>query len=241
LYQTGAGSIVGCMNLRAQITISRPQALLCAVLLTIIPITEAAKSKQLYRYRNAEGNVVVGYQVPSDSIGGGYEVLNNEGIVIKVVPRALTAEERKAKDAQKRQEEAAMAEEERLRLWDESLMLRYSTVADIEAARKRALSNLQIRVSILRGNKRALKQEVENYQARAADTERAGMEVEVTRLRQIESLQSEIETTDRAIRDREREVEELAAAYQADIDRFGMLQEVVELRRTLRTERSGSP
>jgi hypothetical protein len=71
-------------------------------------------------------------------------------------------------------------------------MLRYSTVADIEAARDRALRDLQIRLSILKGNRRSLKQKVENYQAQAADLERRGMQVDVARLRTIEDLQSEI-------------------------------------------------
>jgi chromosome segregation ATPase len=200
------------------------------LLLCLVPLVEA---KNLYRYRNAEGNVVVGYQVPVDAVSGGYEVLNNDGMVIKVVPRALSKEERKAKDAEKKREDAAGAEQERLQKWDESLMLRYSTVADIEAAQKRALGDLQIRLSILKGNRRSLKQEVENYQAQAADTERAGISVNVERLRTIERLQKEIETTDRAIFDRQQEIEELAAEYAADIGRFEMLLEVVELRRTL--------
>ena len=64
----------------------------------------------------------------------------------------------------RRLEAAASAEQQRLREWDESLLLRYSTVADIEAARERALRDLRIRLSILKGNKRSLKQQAENYQ-----------------------------------------------------------------------------
>lgn len=192
-----------------------------------------AEARQLYRYRNAEGVVVLGYQVPVDAVAGGYEVLNKEGMVVKVVPRELTPEERKEKDAEARREEEAKAEQERLREWDESLLLRYSTVADIEDAKHRALGELQIRMSILRGNRRGLKQKVENYQAQAADLERAGRSVDVERLRAIESLQDEIEATERDIVDRQREIEELEQAYAADIERFNMLREVVELRKSL--------
>jgi hypothetical protein len=196
------------------------------------------EARPLYRYRNAEGNVVVDYQVPSDLVGGGYEVLNNEGMVIKVVPRELTPEEREEADAEQKREQEARAEEERLRQWDESLMLRYSSVDDIEDARHRALGELQIRMSILRGNRRALKQKVENYQSQAADMERAGMSVDVERLRAIEILQSEINSTDRDIRDRQREIKELETAFDADIARFEMLRDVVELRQTLRTNKT---
>lgn len=200
-------------------------------------LTSLVEAKQLYRYRNAEGNVVVDYQVPVESIGGGYEVLNNEGMVIKVVPRALTPEERVLEDAENLREQEARMEQERLQQWDESLMLRYSTVNDIEDARRRALGDLQIRMSILKGNRRALKQKVENYQTQAANMERSGMAVDVERLRAIETLQNEIVSTERDIKDRQREIAELETAYDADIERFEMLRDVVELRQTLRTKR----
>lgn len=211
--------------------------LVWAFLLCLAPVVEA---KQLYRYRNAEGNVVLGYQVPVDAVAGGYEVLNNDGMVVKVVPRELSPEERKEKDAEERREAEARAEQERLREWDESLLLRYSTVADIEDAKHRALGELQIRMSILRGNRRGLKQKVENYQAQAADLERAGRSVDVERLRVIESLQDEIEATERDIKERQRDIEELEQAYAADIERFNMLREVVELRKSLSTKSSNS-
>jgi hypothetical protein len=200
----------------------------------LLGFASAAEAKPLYRYRNAEGVVVVGYQVPAELVKGGYEVLNDKGMVIKVVPRELTEEERKAKDAEAKQEAEARAEQERLRQWDESLLLHYSTVADIEDAERRALGELQIRLSILKGNKRSIKQTVENYQAQAADMERAGKKVDVERLRTIESLQNEIEAIERDIADRQKEIEELSASYQADIERFEMLQDVVKLRQTMR-------
>lgn len=206
-----------------------------AVLICLAPMVEA---KPLYRYRNADGVVVVGYQVPVEAIAGGYEVLNTEGMVIKVVPRELTLEERKVKDAEEKRQKEARAEQERLRQWDESLLLRYSTVADIEDARHRALGELQIRMSILRGNRRALKQKVETYQAQAADLERAGRSVDVERLRAIETLQKEIEATERDIAERQREIAALEKSFDADVERFNMLREVVELRQSLSTKAS---
>ena len=201
-----------------------------ALLLNVAP---AVQSRDLYRYYNDEGNMVVDYQVPAKYVGGGYEVLNELGVVIKVVPRELTEEEKQAVDVQQTLEQQAFVEQERLRKWDESLLIRYSAIADIEDARERALSELRIRVSILKSNKRSLKHQVENYQAQAADLERSGQQVDVARLRVIEDLQGEINITERAIADRQLEIEQVSAAYQLDIERFGMLLEVVELRRTL--------
>ncbi len=212
---------------------SRLSAILAGLLVMSFITAALAKGPKLYRYRNHENVVVVGYQVPADLVKGGYEVLNDEGMVIEVVPRALTPEELEAKDAREKQEKAAEEEQARLREWDENLLLRYSTVMDIEAARNRALQDFRIRVSILKGNRRSLKQKVENLQSDAANMERRGMTVDVERLRAIEDMQDEIAATDRAIEDREREIEEVQAKFKADIERFGMLQEVVQMRRNM--------
>lgn len=196
-------------------------------------LSSVAQARELYRYYNDEGNLVVNFKVPVEYAGKGYEVINDEGVVIRVVPRDLTEEEKKVQDAQIRLEHLARVEEERLRKWDESLLLRYSSVADIEDARDRALQDLRIRVSILKSNKRSLKQQVENYQSQAADMERRGQKVDVARLNTIETLQADITSTDRSIRDREQEIEQVADAFDMDIERFAMLREMVELRRSL--------
>lgn len=177
--------------------------------------------------------MVVDFSVPAEYVAGGYEVVNDKGVVIKVVPRELTAEEKEVHAAQEQLEARARAEQQRLREWDESLLLRYSTVADIEDARERALQELRIRVSILKATRRSHKVQVENYQKQAADLERRGQKVDVARLSTIERLQDEIAATERAIVDREKEVEDVAGAYQQDIERFEMLLEIVEMRRTL--------
>jgi hypothetical protein len=204
---------------------------LLAVLLLTSPII--ASAKDLYRYINDQGNIVVDDHVPPKYAAKGHEVINPEGVVLKVVPRKLTEEELAQRGVVERQAQDAAAEEERLLLWDESLMLRYSTIEDIEAARERTLRDLRIRVSILKSNTRGLKQQVENYQRVAAGIERSGGTVGVERLTLIEELQFEISATERSIADRQAEVALVQKGFQEDIGRFEMLLEVVELRRSL--------
>jgi len=196
-----------------------------------------ASGTELYRYLNEDGVLVVDYQVPTSLVKNGYEVINSKGQVLRVVPRQLTEEEQKAADIQKRQQAEALAEQKRQQEHDESLLMRYSTVSDIEAARERALGDLRIRVSILKSNKLALKQKVENYQVEAAEMERRGQEVDVKRLETIKDLQQQIVTADRAITDREKEISKVEAAYQEDIDRFKELEDMIEFRRTLAAKR----
>jgi hypothetical protein len=216
----------------SMLTVSRVTApLVCALVLLLQPTSSHAR--ELYRYHNDQGNMVVDYQVPPQYVPKGYEILNEKGMVIEVVPRELNEEERANRDIHQRLADEAKAEQERLRAWDESLLLRYSTIEDIEAARERGLRDLRIRVSILKSNKRSLKSQVESYQSQAADQERRGQAVNVKHVTAIENLQAEIMITDGAIADRQLEIEQVSNNYQADIGRFEMLLEVVALRRAM--------
>ena len=204
---------------------------LCAVILLTVPL--AGHSRDLYRYINERGITVIDDRIPLEYATRGYEVLNEEGIVSEVVPRVLTEEELAQRDVKELLDAAVSAEQERLRKWDELLLLRYSTIEDIEAARERSLRDLRIRVNILKSNTRSLKQQVENYQASAADVERSGGTVDVQRLATIEGLQSDIGVTERSIVDRLAEIERVKEEFQLDIERFGLLLELVELRRSM--------
>lgn len=209
-----------------------PLFVLCALLVLPSP----AESREMYRYVNEDGNHVIGYQVPPEQVALGYEVLNEKGVLIDVVPPILDDEARADMDAQQRRDSAAEAERKRLQKWDESLLLRYSTIEDIEAARDRALRDLRIRVSILKGKQRSLKQQVENYQAEAADQERRGATVDESHLKAISDVQAEISATERSIADRQREIAAVEADYQRDIDRFATLLELVEMRRAMNAQ-----
>ena len=204
---------------------------LMAGLALAVGVSVARGADFLYRYVNDDGVTVINYSSPPEFVHKGYEILNSDGSVHKVVPRSLTEEELADQSGDAYQARVAAEEAERLRKWDESLLLRYSSIEDIEAARDRALSELRIRISILRSNVRSLKSQVESNQERAADVERRGEAVPVEMVAAIDGLRSEIAETERAIEERTREMEVVRQGYQRDIDRFVLLLDKVELRR----------
>ncbi|MDP5052749.1 MAG: hypothetical protein NWP69_03065 [Congregibacter sp.] len=208
-------------------------ALVVALAATVIAQPAAAQKRQMYRYTNNEGHPVVGYQVPPEFVANGYEILSSTGALLEIIPRTLGAGERNGMDSEAKMRRDAADEQERLRRWDESLLLRYSTLEDIEAARDRELRDLRIRVSILKGKQRSLKQQVENYQALAADQERMGNTVNAEHLSAIDDLQAEIASTERAVSDRQGEIAAVEADYEKDLERFGSLLEIVELRKSM--------
>ena len=190
-------------------------------------------AENFYRYRNEQGSVVVDFRIPTRYVKGGYEILNHDGMVIEVIPPELDASQKDDRASQRRRTKAAIAEQERLRRWDESLLRRYSTVEDIEAARDRSLRDLRIRVSILKSNRRSLRQKIENAQARVAEAERLGREPAAIDLELIGETKAEIDAIERAVSDRQQQIAAVNADFQTDIERFRALQEVVTLRRSM--------
>lgn len=87
---------------------------------------------ELYRYIDGAGGVVLNrHGVPAELIGNGYEVLNEQGRLLRVVPPAPTPAERGRLQAL---EQRAVLDAQLLRL--------YSSVEDVERARSRKLNEL---------------------------------------------------------------------------------------------------
>lgn len=210
--------------------------------LTLVFLVTAvgAVADNLYRYKNDAGGTVVDWHVPAKFAGRGYEVLNTQGEVVEVVPRQLSSDELDNKDLVERLKLDAELERARLAEWDKFLLLRYSTVDDIEAAKARALRELTIRLSILSSNQRVARSRLEASLARVADTERRGEQPVRQDLDTIEALRSEIASLGRAIEEREAQVDDVIREYSADRDRFAQLQDVVLLRRSLSNDKSSA-
>lgn len=152
-----------------------------SVLLLLGVLGATAVQAELYRYVDDKGVVVLNRQgVPPQHIGKGYEVLNDQGRVTRVVPPAPTQEER-----QRLLEAKARANS------DAQLLRLYASVKDVERAKARKLSELDSVIGITRGNLQSLRSQQANLQSQAAAHERAGRDVPKQLLTQIDNLNRE--------------------------------------------------
>ncbi len=154
------------------------------MLLLALPMLAQAAEKgdqQLYRYVNDKGVTVLDRQgVPSQYIGKGYEVLNESGRVIQVVPPAPSPEE-----MQRRLAEKARASS------DAQLLRLYSSVEDVDRAKARKQAELDGLISVARGNLQSLRTQQANLQSQAADKERAGQAVPDQLVAQIDNVKAD--------------------------------------------------
>lgn len=106
----------------------------------------AAAQAELYRYVDGNGGVVLSrHGVPAELIGNGYEVLSEQGRLLRVVPPAPTPAQRV--ELRAREERAAL---------DAKLLRLYSSVEDVERARLRKLAELDGLIDIAEANLQAL-------------------------------------------------------------------------------------
>ncbi len=187
-------------------------------LLVLSGVSHSLIAATYYRYINDEGVPVLDYRVPAEFTSRGYDIVNEKGRVIRVVPPALSDEEALARAK-------AQAKHQSLAKWDADLRLRYSSVKDIEAAKLRKLEQVQGRIAIIEGNVRNLKSQIAVQHGVAADSERLGKDVPKNVLQKIKNLEIELKQSLSQLSQREEQFQELEARYEADKQRFKIITE----------------
>lgn len=184
----------------------------CSLLLGLL-LPVVAGATELYRYVDDRGTTVLSRQgVPPEHIGKGYEVLNDQGRVIKVIPPAPTAEEMKHILAEKARASS-----------DAQLLRFYSTPEDVERARQRKLAELDGLIGVARGNLQSVRTQQANLQSQAANHERAGRAVPAHLLAQIDSQKIEQERLKSDILRYQAARKAADSSFNADLDRLKVL------------------
>lgn len=189
----------------------------CSLLFGLL-LPVVADAVELYRYTDDKGTTVLSRQgVPPEYIGRGYEVLNDQGRVIKVVPPAPSAEEMQRLLADKAHDKA-QAES------DAQLLRLYSSPEDVERAREHKLAELDGLIGVARGNLQSVRTQQANLQSQAADYERAGKTVPAHLLQQIDNQKAEQESLKKGIERYQATREQASAGFDADLARLKALQ-----------------
>ena len=188
-------------------------ALVRITLLSGLLLPLLGNAAEVYRYLNDKNLPVLDRQgVPPQYIGKGYEVLNEQGRVIRVVPPAPSEAERQR-----------MAEDKARASSDAQLMRLYSTQEDIDRALERKLAEVDGLIGVAAGNKQSLRTQQVNLQSQAAELERSGRPVPEHLVAQIENLKLEQVQLDKDIQRCKGVRAEAQASFAADRVRLGEL------------------
>ena len=135
-----------------------------AASLLLIALPLAGQAAELYRYLDRNGTLVIDRQgVPPEYAGKGYDVLNEQGRVIRKVAPALPAAEL---DRRERERQQAVV--------DGQLRKLYSNVEDVDRAKARKLTELDGLMQIKKANLEATRQLQSQLMQQAAVQQRNG-------------------------------------------------------------------
>lgn len=161
---------------------------------------------EYYRYTDERGITVINrLGVPSHLIGNGYEVLSEQGRVVRVVPRAPTPEEYRTMQADKEQAKS-----------DRQLLLLYTRIEDIDRALERKVTDIDGQISIARGNLLSINSLKADLQSQAASQERAGRVVPESLLEQIKNATIDQQRLQQQISRYLQSKQEVETAFQRD-------------------------
>jgi hypothetical protein len=177
----------------------------------------AAQAPSIYTCRDHSGKTVTSDR-PIPDCAGVMRELSPSGAVKREIAPPLTPEQQRQKDADDRARRAAdeAAREQRRR--DTALLMAYQNEDQIEAARKRALADAndsiktsQERLADLEREKKALVQEGEAYK---------GKPVPPLYQRKVDDNQALIDDEERAVKQRQGDMERVNQRYDDDRKRF---------------------
>jgi hypothetical protein len=201
-----------------------------------LPLAAGAQS---YRCVGKDGKKHYGATIPPECIGQTVEQLNNQGVVVRRIEGAISAEDRAKKEAEARAaaERDAQAKEEARR--SRALLAAYQSEKDIEIARKRALDDnaravteIEARLEKSKGVLAKQQKEMEFYAAPKTDAKGKGKPAAAAkpspdRLRaeeDIRNTEKEMKLHEEQLVAKKKEADSINSKYDEDKKRFLDLQ-----------------
>jgi len=187
-----------------------------ALLICISLASTTTLAAQFYRWVDEEGNTYIQSYIPPEFVAGGYEIIDDAGIILKTVAPQVS-------DAEIKANEAAQISADMQRARDEELLKIYRSPSDVDRAMKTWLSRMDMEVRVKRNRIRIKENEFDGLQARAATMEKAGQEIDPDLLNQMKTIELEIDQFKLEIREVELRQDESRGEFMLDRDRMVIL------------------
>lgn len=127
-----------------------------------------------YRWKDAAGVVHFSDTIPASALAGGYDVVDNDGQVVRHISRELTPAERQAAAAASARAAAAKRAAQQQSLEDTQMLSAYPTDKDLQQSQQAQLQQIQTDIATLQTNLRSQESTLTDLLAHAADLEHSG-------------------------------------------------------------------
>lgn len=126
-----------------------------------------------YRWKDTAGVVHFSDTIPASALPGGYDIVNNDGRVVRHVGRELTAAERAAAAAAAAQAAAAKRAANQQHLEDAQMLAAYPTAKALEQSQQGQLQQIEADIKNLQANLGNQEDSLGELLSHAADLEHA--------------------------------------------------------------------
>ncbi|MCB1599514.1 MAG: DUF4124 domain-containing protein [Lysobacterales bacterium] len=178
------------------------------------------KAGKLYKWTDKDGNIHFSDQIPPEAKEYAREKINDQGISVERTERALTPEERAAKEAEERRIAEEAAAKEARRKADEALLNSYASEEDLDRAYSQRMDLLGQTIEARRVEINAREISLSQLVAQAADMERSGRTVSDALKQMITGERAEIERQKQFLVRKEAEKIEAKADYERDLAKY---------------------
>ena len=173
-----------------------------------------------YKWRDAQGNLHYSDSVPAEATKFGYDVVNPQGIVVKHVDRAKTADElAEAKLAASKALAERKAAEQRARD-DEQLLSTYPQEEDLRRAQQQQLEMLNQQIKSSEVSLRNQEQSLAELLDRAAEAERTGKEFPPDQARQLAVMRKKVDAQKAAVAKQEADRDEASSHFEEEVAHY---------------------
>ena len=177
----------------------------------------------IYRYKDNNGNVFLGSQVPAEYAKNGYEVIDEKGKVIQEVSRALTAAELAARQVQEEEQQVEVNTQQAQEEADLMLLRLYRSPEEVVRRRDSTTEELDAQMETLSVLLREAQRKVDSLQETADTNVTAGREVPENIATQLETATEERDRLTRQVNRIETEKAEVLATAEKNIERLKVL------------------
>jgi chromosome segregation ATPase len=180
----------------------------------------AGSAGKLYKWTDKDGNIHYSDQIPPEAKEYAREKINEQGISVERTDRALTPEERAAKEAEERRVADEAAAKEARRKADEALLNSYASEEDLDRAYSQRMDLLGQTIEARRVEINAREISLSQLVAQAADMERSGRTVSDALKQMITGERTEIERQKQFLVRKEGEKIEAKSDYERDLAKY---------------------
>lgn len=191
-----------------------------SVLMMALLLTAATADAAMYRWVDSNGRVHYGDTLPSTYQKSGAAEMNKQGSVIK---RTQSEAERKAEAEHIAEQKRIQEEEQKQAQLDRALTATYTTEAEIDLARDRALVHHKLAIKGAEIRFKVVEANLAELNARVAAIQKSGRPVAPNLKEQVAQAANERLELKRTILSNEEAMVKVRERYEADKERFRTL------------------